>query len=189
MELWKLPAHSLHKLLVGGEVTAQEITSAFLQRLREVEPQLQAFITVTEELALEQAQEIDRRREKGEELPPLAGIPFALKDNISVRGIPTTCGSKMLENYIPVYDATIYKRLREAGSVLVGKTNMDEFAMGSSTEFSAFHVTRIPGTWSGYRRLSGGSAAAIAAGAANFALGTTPGLHPAAGGLLWDRGH
>lgn len=176
MELWKLPAHSLHKLLVGGEVTAQEITSAFLQRLREVEPQLQAFITVTEELALEQAQEIDRRREKGEELPPLAGIPFALNDNISVRGIPTTCGSKMLENYIPVYDATIYKRLREAGSVLVGKTNMDEFAMGSSTEFSAFHVTRNP--WNLERvpgGSSGGSAAAIAAGAANFALGTDTG--------------
>jgi len=176
MELWKLPAHSLHKLLVGGEVTAREITAAFLQRLREVDSRVQAFITVTEELALEQAREIDRRREEGEELPPLAGIPFALKDNISVRGVPTTCGSKMLESYRPVYDATVYKRLREAGAVLVGKTNMDEFAMGSSTEFSAFHKTRNP--WNPERvpgGSSGGSAAAIAAGAVSFALGSDTG--------------
>ncbi|MGI6142905.1 MAG: Asp-tRNA(Asn)/Glu-tRNA(Gln) amidotransferase subunit GatA [bacterium] len=176
MELWKLPAHSLHKLLAGGEVTAQEITTGFLQRLREVDPSVQAFITVTEEMALRQAREVDRRREEGEELPPLAGIPFALKDNISVRDIPTTCGSKMLENYIPVYDATVYERLREAGAVLVGKTNMDEFAMGSSTEFSAFHITRNP--WNPDRvpgGSSGGSAAAIGAGAVSFALGSDTG--------------
>lgn len=176
MELWKLPAHSLHKLLVGGEVTAREITAAFLQRLREVDSRVQAFITVTEELALEQAREIDRRREEGEELPPLAGIPFALKDNISVRGVPTTCGSKMLENYRPVYDATVYKRLREAGAVLVGKTNMDEFAMGSTTEYSFFGPTRnpwrheyVPGG------SSGGSAAALAARAVPLALGSDTG--------------
>ena len=146
-----------------------------LDRIARVEPQVGAFITVTPEPALEQAEEADRRIAAGKILP-LTGIPLAVKDLISTRGIRTTCASRILEHYVPPYDATVITRLRDQGAVLVGKTNLDEFAMGSSTENSALQVTRnpwnpecIPGG------SSGGSAAAVAAGECLGALGSDTG--------------
>nr|WP_242947888.1 Asp-tRNA(Asn)/Glu-tRNA(Gln) amidotransferase subunit GatA [Carboxydocella sp. ULO1] len=163
-------------MLVRKEISSVELTRAILDRIEQVDNQVQAFVTVTREQALAQAEEIDRRRQQGEELGPLAGIPFALKDNMCTRGIRTTCSSKILHNFIPPYNATVWDRLQAAGAVLVGKTNLDEFAMGSSTENSGFFPThnpydleRVPGG------SSGGSAAAVAAGEALFSLGSDTG--------------
>ncbi|HEY8687438.1 MAG TPA: amidase, partial [Chloroflexota bacterium] len=162
-------------LLARREVSAVELTQRALRRIEEVDSQVHAFLTPTPDVALLQAREADRRlacREGG----PLTGIPMALKDILSTRGISTSCGSKILETYVPQYDAGVVERLQQAGCVLLGKTNMDEFAMGSSNENSAFGPVRNP--WDLDRvpgGSSGGSAAAVAVGEAMFALGTDTG--------------
>lgn len=157
-------------------MSTREVVEAALSRVNMVEPSIHAFITVTAEQAVAQAHEVDDRRANGEQLGPLAGIPIAVKDVICTQGINTTCGSKILANFVPPYNATVIDRLKSAGAILIGKTNCDEFAMGSSTENSAFFPTgnpwdptRVPGG------SSGGSAAAVAAGEAPLALGTDTG--------------
>jgi aspartyl-tRNA(Asn)/glutamyl-tRNA(Gln) amidotransferase subunit A len=162
--------------LARGDLTSEAVTSAFLRVIREREPKVQAFLHVDEAGALEQARSVDARRRAGAKLGALAGLPVAVKDVLCVRGQPTTCGSKMLAEFRPPYDATVIARLRAADAVLLGKTNMDEFAMGSSTENSAFRATRNP--WDLERipgGSSGGSAAAVAAGEAPLALGSDTG--------------
>ncbi len=136
---------TLHRQLVAKERSAEEIAREYLDRLHQLEPQLKSFITVTEELALQQARAVDARIRAGEEIGPLAGIPLAVKDNLCTQGIRTTCASRILEGFIPPYESTVTARLAAAGMVMVGKTNLDEFAMGSSTENSAFQRTATPG--------------------------------------------
>jgi aspartyl-tRNA(Asn)/glutamyl-tRNA(Gln) amidotransferase subunit A len=170
-----LTAHEALDLLAKRDVSALELTDAVLDRIRAVDPKLRAYITVTDDEARRRAAEADERRARGE-TAPLLGVPVAIKDNMCTRGVPTTCGSRMLEGFVPPYDAHAVERLRDAGAVMVGKTNMDEFAMGSSVEHSAFFETHNP--WSLERvpgGSSGGSAAAVAAGAATAALGSDTG--------------
>jgi aspartyl-tRNA(Asn)/glutamyl-tRNA(Gln) amidotransferase subunit A len=159
------------KLLRQGKLSSVELTRAHLDRIRAVDDKVKAFTLVTDDLALKQAEEADRRLRSGEDVTPLTGIPLAIKDVICTRGIRTTCGSRMLENFKPPFDATVMEKLNAAGAVMLGKTNMDEFAMGSSTEHSAFFPTHNP--WDLERApggSSGGSAAAVAAGMAMGAL-------------------
>src|SRR5215472_11012320 len=137
-ELHTLTIHEAGELLRERKVSSVELTKAHLDRIREVEPKVKAFTLVTDDLAMQQAQEADRRLASGENLSPLTGIPIAIKDVICTKGVTTTCSSRMLENFVPPFDATVMKNLNAAGIVMVGKTNMDEFAMGSSTEHSAF---------------------------------------------------
>ena len=162
--------------LQSGELTSVELTKAHLARIDEVDDKVKAFLHVDKEGALKQAENVDARRKAGEKLSPLAGVPLALKDVMVQKGIPTTCGSKMLEGWRPPYDSTVVARLKSAGIIILGKTNMDEFAMGSSTENSAYFpthnpwdLTRIPGG------SGGGSSAALAAFEAPLAIGTDTG--------------
>lgn len=176
MEIFELTAHELSDLLQRGKLSAEEIVCSVFERIGRVEGDLKAYVTLTEEDALAAARSIDARRKKGEELGPLAGIPVGLKDNICTKGVRTTCSSLMLENFVPPYDATVVEKLKQSGAVVTGKLNMDEFAMGSSTEFSAFFPTHNP--WDMSRvpgGSSGGAAAATAAGEAVFALGSDTG--------------
>jgi aspartyl-tRNA(Asn)/glutamyl-tRNA(Gln) amidotransferase subunit A len=175
-ELHTLTIHEAGELLRQRKVSSVELTQAHLDRIREVEPKVKAFTLITDDLALKQAEAADRRIASGDNLHPLTGIPLAIKDVICTKDITTTAGSRMLENFKPPYDATVMERLHEAGSVMLGKTNMDEFAMGSSTEHSAFFPTRNP--WDIERTpggSSGGSAAAVAAGMAMGAYGSDTG--------------
>lgn len=172
MEIYELSVHELQERLTRREISAEEIVRSFLGRINKVEDKVKSFITITEESALQRAREADR---KGQYLG-IAGIPLGLKDIFCTRGVKTTCGSKMLADFIPEYDSTAWRKLDEQQGILTGKLNMDEFAMGSSTENSAFFVThnpwdlnRVPGG------SSGGSAAAVAAGEVAFALGTDTG--------------
>jgi aspartyl-tRNA(Asn)/glutamyl-tRNA(Gln) amidotransferase subunit A len=162
--------------LRAHEISSVELTREVLDRIGSIEPRVRAYLTVTEDLALDMAKTADARLAAGEDVGPLTGIPVAIKDNMCTTGAATTCASKILENFVPPYDATVVQRLRRAGAVFVGKTNLDEFAMGSSTENSSVHVTtnpwdleRVPGG------SSGGSAAAVVADECIAALGSDTG--------------
>lgn len=159
-----------------GEVKAEDIADAFLTAIHDRDPQIKAFLLVDEDAVRSQACAIDARRAKGERLGKLAGVPVALKDVICTQGVPTTCGSRILQNFAPPYDAHVVSRLKDADAVLIGKTNMDEFAMGSSTENSSYFATRNPRD---LERIpggsSGGSAAAVAAGMTPLAVGSDTG--------------
>lgn len=166
----------LHEKLINQEITAEQLTLDYLMRIEKENEKINAFLTITKELALEQARKIDAKIKKGEAIEILAGIPGAIKDNICIRGIRTTASSRILDNYIAPYDATVIKKLKKAGSVFLGKTNLDEFAMGSSTENSAYGVTKNPHDLTRVSGgSSGGSAAAVAADLAPWALGSDTG--------------
>ena len=175
-ELYQLTIHEAGNLLRERKISSVELTSAHLDRIREVDDKVKAYTLVTEDLALQQAREADQRIKSGTSLSPLTGIPLAIKDLICTKGIVTTCGSNMLKDFKPPYNATVMEKLNATGAVMLGKTNMDEFAMGSSTEHSAFFTTRNP--WDLERApggSSGGSSAAVAAGMAMGALGSDTG--------------
>ena len=176
MNFEKMTIKEIREGIEKKEFLAKEVLDYFLKKIEKEDKKIRAFLAVTEKLAREQAQKIDELVEFGRKLPPLAGAFGAIKDNILVEGERCTAGSKILENYVAPFDATVIKKLKEAGAVILGKTNLDEFAMGSSTENSAFFVTKnplnlelVPGG------SSGGSAAALAAGFCNFALGSDTG--------------
>jgi len=176
MKLNELSAWDLRERIRSRETSSREAAEAVLARIEEIDGEVNAFITVTADDALRQADEVDRRIASGEDVGPLSGVPIAIKDIMCTRGIRTTCGSRILEPFVPPYDATAVERLRAADAVFVGKTNMDEFAMGSSTENSHFGLTRnpqdperVPGG------SSGGSASAVAAGETILALGSDTG--------------
>lgn len=176
MELYNFTAHELHEKLVNKEVSSVELTNAVYARIDEVEDQVRSYVTLDKEGALAQAAKVDAKIAAGEKIAILAGVPGAIKDNISTKGLRTTCSSKMLDNFIPIFDAHVIKNLRADETIFLGKTNLDEFAMGSSTEHSFYgpshnpwDLTRVPGG------SSGGSAACIAACEAIWTLGSDTG--------------
>ncbi len=175
MTLNQLTIHEAHQLLKTRKFSSVELTRACLERIQKIEPKVRALVTVTGELAIEKAEEADKLIAQGD-IGPLTGIPAIIKDNICTNGVKTTCSSRVLENFTPPYDATVMEKLNSLGVVVLGKANMDEFAMGSSTENSAFFTTRNP--WETNRvpgGSSGGSAAAVASGEAIYALGSDTG--------------
>jgi aspartyl-tRNA(Asn)/glutamyl-tRNA(Gln) amidotransferase subunit A len=175
-KLYELTAHELHDLLVSKQVSAREIARSYIERIEAVESRVKSFVTTTPEIALERAAAVDEAIAGGAEISPLMGIPGAIKDNMSTRGVLTTCSSKILHNYRPIYDATVVEMLSRQRYVMVGKTNLDEFAMGSSTENSGFFTTHNPWNQEAVPGgSSGGSAAAVAADECAFALGSDTG--------------
>ena len=176
MEIYELTVHELIEKLRKNEITSEEIVKSYLGRISEKEDDVKAFVSVLENEALEKAKQIDEDRKSGKITDELAGIPIGIKDNMCVKGTRTTCSSKMLENFVAPYDATVIEKLNERNAIYLGKLNMDEFAMGGSTEYSAFKktsnpwdLTRVPGG------SSGGSAAAVAANMVPWALGSDTG--------------
>lgn len=176
MTLNQLTAHEVTRLIREKKVTAQEVIQDVFEQIDKVDDLIKAFLVLTREEALKQAKEIDIKVKNGEKLPPLAGVAVAIKDIIATQGTETTCGSKILKGFVPPYNATVINKLKKAGAIVIGKTNMDEFAMGSSTENSAFFPTHNP--WD-LKRVpggsSGGSTAAVAADMTVIALGTDTG--------------
>ncbi len=176
MRLYEKPAHVLHDMLVNKEITSVELTEDVLARIDEVEGDVKAYLTITRDEALAQAKAVDEKIARGEEISFLEGIPGAIKDNICTKGMKTTCASKILENFVPPYDATVMTKLKKENPVILGKLNMDEFAMGGSTENSAYHPTCNPwNTECVPGGSSGGSAASVAAGTSIWSLGSDTG--------------
>lgn len=174
MEIYELTVHELMDKLEKKELTSTQITESYLKRIEEKEKDVQAFVTITADEALKQAKEIDGN--PSERTGKLAGIPIGIKDNMCTKGIKTTCSSKMLENFVSPYDGTVVKKLKDEKMISLGKLNMDEFAMGGSTEYSYFHPTHNP--WNLNKvpgGSSGGSAAAVAANLVPWALGSDTG--------------
>ena len=176
MEIYEYTVHELQEKIEKGELTSEEITKSFFDRIKDVDPKIKAYITTFEEDAISKAKEIDEKRKYGEKLPKYAGIPIGIKDNMNIVGTKTTCSSKMLENFVSPYNATVIDKLNNENLIYLGKLNMDEFAMGGSTEYSAFFKThnpwdldRVPGG------SSGGSAASVAADISPWALGSDTG--------------
>ena len=174
--IYELTAHEIREMYDKKEVTVPEVVKAFLDRIKEIDNDIKAYITVCEEDAMKKAYEVQALFDNGEDLGPFAGIPIAIKDNICTKGIKTTCGSKMLENFIAPYNATVIEKLNKENAIIIGKTNMDEFAMGSSTENSAFfntknpvNLNKVPGG------SSGGSAATVASFMSPVSLGSDTG--------------
>lgn len=176
MEITQLTVHELKEKLASKELTISEITKAYIDRINEKEKDIGAFVTILEENAMNKAKEIEEKVNNGEIKGSLVGIPIGIKDNICTKGIHTTCSSKMLENFISPYNATVIEKVNNENMINLGKLNMDEFAMGGSTEYSAFHVTKNP--WN-LKKVpggsSGGSAAAVASGMVPWALGSDTG--------------
>lgn len=176
MKLFEQPAHVLHDMLVNNEITSLELTEAILSRIDEVEGDVKAYLTLTRDEAIAQAKSVDEKIARGEKISFLEGIPGAIKDNICTKGVKTTCASKILQNFVPPYSATVVNKLNAENAVILGKTNLDEFAMGGSTENSAYFPTRNPwNTECVPGGSSGGSAAAVAAGTAVWAIGSDTG--------------
>lgn len=176
MQFNALTAHELHDRLAKKEISSVEITEAVFKRIDEVEEKVRSLVTQTRDKAMQKAAEVDMKIARGEKIGPLEGIPVLIKDNMCTEGILTTCSSKMLHNFVPPYNATVVEKLKQAGAVIIGKANMDEFAMGSSTENSRFFATRNP--WDKERvpgGSSGGSAAAVAADETIYSLGSDTG--------------
>jgi aspartyl-tRNA(Asn)/glutamyl-tRNA(Gln) amidotransferase subunit A len=172
----KMTAQEIRSGIMDEQFTAKEVITSLFQRIYEKEPMIDGYLTLCREEALTQAEHIDEKIKRGEQVGKLGGVPIAIKDNICTDGIKTTCASKMLHDFVPPYDATVVKKQKAAGAIIIGKTNMDEFAMGSSTENSAFKKTRNP--WDRKRvpgGSSGGSAAVVSAGMAPVALGSDTG--------------
>ena len=176
MQPHTLTIHEASEALASKKISSVELTQALLKRAHEVDAQVKSYVTISDDIALAQAAQADERLAKGENVTPLTGIPFSVKDCLSTRGVRTTCSSKILENYVPQYDATVINKLADAGAVLMGKTNMDEFGMGSSCENSALFPTRNP--WDLERvpgGSSGGAAAAMSASLCTFSIGEDTG--------------
>ena len=176
MELYELTVHELTQKLENGEITSEEIVKSYFERIKEKDESIKAYVSILEEQAIAKAKEVDEKRKNGEKLGKFAGIPIGIKDNICITGTKTTCSSKMLENFVSPYDATVIEKLKKEDMIFLGKLNMDEFAMGGSTEHSAFFETtnpwdleRVPGG------SSGGSSAAVAADMAPWTLGSDTG--------------
>lgn len=176
MELYSLELTEIANKIKNKEVKIKEVLDSVYSRIDSIENKVDAYVTITKEEAYKKAERLQEKLDKGEDIGVLGGVPVAIKDNICTNGVKTTCSSKMLENFIPFYDATVTKKLEEAGAIMIGKTNMDEFAMGSSTESSYFKKTKNP--WNTERvpgGSSGGSAAAVSSDMAYAALGTDTG--------------
>ena len=176
MKLYEYTVHELVEMLEKGEVTSEEITRSYFDRIKEVEPKVKAYVSLLEDEAIAKAKKVDEDRKAGKPVSKFAGIPIGIKDNMCITGTKTTCSSKMLENFVAPYDATVIEKLNKEDMIYLGKLNMDEFAMGGSTEHSAFFKTKNP--WDLDRvpgGSSGGSAAAVAAETAPWALGSDTG--------------